>query len=238
MRPPNSLQNKAQSVPVGNGPAPLLLSCRLVTLPSSLCLQHFNRVPASRPLHLPPLQSEYSSSSSLRSTLPMFKKKKQKSFSPHAPPLQGCGMGVGGFYGFCVCKACDPVLEALGSASRMPLGTQILLFSDFSAGAEAVLQIRHRCHENCASLSRPPRLPPPQLARPRAPPPPSLPPSRRLLPQRSPRPLHRGPFPLLSTWHSLKLSSCSPEACAPQAVAVCPDWLHRVSIQQALNECL
>lgn len=146
-------------------------------------------------------------------------------------------MGVGGFYGFCVCKACDPVLEALGSASRMPLGTQILLFSDFSAGAEAVLQIRPRCHENRASLSRPPRLPPPQLARPRAPPPPSLPPSRRLLPQRSPRPLHRGPFPLLSTWHSLKLSSCSPEACAPQAVAVCPDWLHRVSIQQALNVC-
>lgn len=100
------------------------------------------------------------------------------------------------------------------------------------------MQIRPRCHENRASLSSPPRLPPPQLARPRAPPPPSLPPSRRLLPQRSPRPLHRGPLPLLSTWHSLKLSSCSPEASAPQAIAVCPDWVHRVSIQQALNKCL
>lgn len=47
-------------------------------------------------------------------------------------------MAVGGFYGFCVCKAYDPVRDALASASWMPLGTQILLFSDFSAGADAV----------------------------------------------------------------------------------------------------
>ena len=94
MRPPNSLQNKAQSVPTGNGPAPLLLSCRFVTLPSSLCLQHLNRVPASGPLHLPPLQSEYSSSRSLRSTLPLFKKKKNP-FLLMPLPCKGAGWGWG-----------------------------------------------------------------------------------------------------------------------------------------------
>ena len=89
-------------------------------------------------------------------------------------------MGVGGFYGFCFCKTCDPVRDALGSASRMPLGTQILLFSDFSAGAEAVfcrsvpvamrtvlVSPARRASPSAASpaagasASQPPSLPPP-----------------------------------------------------------------------------
>lgn len=231
-----------EQIPTGlrqecSGPS-VPLSPAAATLPSSLCLNILILCPPQglctcRDSNLSTLLADLSDP-----PLPLLK---FFSFSPSRPSFAR-GIGGGVSMGSVLARR-EPCLGgcARDSASRSLRGAQRSLFSDFSALAEAVLEIRPGCHENGALRSRQPCLPlcnSPGRGCLRLPAsfPPSAPAVARSSSPGSPPSAQHVALPEISLLTRQLLTFGPPFA--SQAIATCPDWSTEPGTQQALNKCL